>query len=438
MTDKPIELQWTSLDIRMSNAINALISELYPDAKTKEKNSTHKYLSVLIPWLIRQYRKDPTLESSYGRNKNFNTRSYAGDIDIYNPKKLRFEKVAKVIDALAEAEYVLNTVGNNHRAGETSKLSRVRATEKLLSFIEGYGADEADIEMIPVNEGMILREVRQFSTGKLKKTIHNYSGIEQDETVIHSKTILARYNEFIRSSNIHINKDDIPEDLNEAYDEVEFDRKLSSRIFNHNFKLGGRYYSAWWSQCKKELRPFIKINNEATVELDYRANHLYLLYGLNNRDMPEELKNDPYNLSDEYDRKLFKAIITRIINGAVGQYGWGSIRQEKDLELREFLRTNIPTYQQYQDIEALIFERHPILGNIEMDYPALELQYIDSQIAEYVLDRMTELGLPTLCVHDSFICSIEQENNLRRYMQEAYNNLKIPKGLPPITRKTTA
>ena len=58
---------------------------------------------------------------------------------------------------------------------------------------------------------------------------------------------------------------------------------------------------------------------------------------------------------------------------------------------------------------------------------------MDSQIAEYIIEKFVAHDIPILCVHDSFVVSVKQDNFLRNTMFEAVENI-INKASPKIKR----
>ena len=59
------------------------------------------------------------------------------------------------------------------------------------------------------------------------------------------------------------------------------DNKFVTRVFNGgltgNWGLGGRFYRGWWQQIDKEDRSKIYINDQPTLEVDFKAFHPNLL-----------------------------------------------------------------------------------------------------------------------------------------------------------------
>ena len=70
------------------------------------------------------------------------------------------------------------------------------------------------------------------------------------------------------------------------------------RVFNDpEFKTGGRFYGGWWQNIPKRYRKDIFIDDQSTVEVDYKSIHIMLLYAKLGLDMDEEIKGeDAYTL----------------------------------------------------------------------------------------------------------------------------------------------
>ena len=79
--------------------------------------------------------------------------------------------------------------------------------------------------------------------------------------------------------------------------------------------MGGKYYGPCWQNLSKELRGKIKINGAETVELDFNAMHLHLLYCKVNKRLTDYIPEgiDAYQLPNR-NRKIVKTSFTCCIN----------------------------------------------------------------------------------------------------------------------------
>ena len=205
------------------------------------------------------------------------------------------------------------------------------------------------------------------------------------------------------------------------------------RIFNGDFKHGGRFY--FYSQtAKKEKRANILIDGEPTVELDYKALHFHLLYAREGY----QLETDPY-IVNGYERKLIKLAMLSFINSKNRSAWCGNITRSGNPEfLKKAFDWNkaninksspwlngivkvIPLYTQGKDLaDAIDLSHYPIQHLFHTSKIGLVLQNKDSQIMATCLTELAHLGIPTLSYHDGIRCPISKVEIVKKVMQEAY------------------
>ena len=213
--------------------------------------------------------------------------------------------------------------------------------------------------------------------------------------------------------------------------ELNFNDKYLVRIFNGtNFSLGGRFYHGWWQEVPKVYRPYITINHQAVVELDYKHLHPAILYGM------EDLKElwagfDSYTLDVEGfsadHRDALKLLFQCLINNNSEKDALNAIRS-KGLAASFALSPK-------ELMEEMVKKHMPIKKYFFNKEMGKQLQKIDSDIAEYcmlkMIDQYDALILP---VHDSFIVQQDKIHLLKGVMIEAYN--KFVGGKVPIDEKS--
>ena len=94
------------------------------------------------------------------------------------------------------------------------------------------------------------------------------------------------------------------------------------RVFNNSgFDMGGRFYGGWWQNIPKAYRQDIFIDDQSTIEVDFKSLHILLLYGLEGLDMDKALQgedaytiNIPFENEPEQARKLGKLLLLIAIN----------------------------------------------------------------------------------------------------------------------------
>ena len=189
------------------------------------------------------------------------------------------------------------------------------------------------------------------------------------------------------------------------------------RVFNReSFKCNGRAYGALHQKLPKKLRQFILIDGKPTVELDFSAYHILMLYHLKGIDYPD----DPYTACGGPEmRKAFKIASLIGINAP-------SIRKAYRAILAKFEEENIPLPAVKRPLKHLIetfkAKHEPIADSICSDV-GIELQNIDSNIMNAILMRLMDMGILGLSVYDSVIVAEEFAEITRGIMIEEYQKV---------------
>lgn len=180
---------------------------------------------------------------------------------------------------------------------------------------------------------------------------------------------------------------------------------------------GGRFYcltpvGSNWQSIKRELRSSILINGKKTVELDFKALHISMLYAQRG----EELNFDPY-IIDGFSRSFCKTVIMVLINCQTRTKFCQWIRNEA-------FTTNCPECKKFiADMDDNIARFSKGIEVWVCSDAGVKLQMLDSQIAEMVVGHFTDKGILTLPVHDSFVIDEAYEDELRAMMHMAYTTI---------------
>jgi hypothetical protein len=189
------------------------------------------------------------------------------------------------------------------------------------------------------------------------------------------------------------------------------------RIYNRgSFSCNGRAYGALHQNLPKHMRPFIRINDRHTLELDFSAYHIRMLYHHEGIDYAE----DPYTKPGGREmRDIFKAVGLVAINAVSPQSAYGAIRQKLNSR-------GIPLPQMERPLVSLVemfrAAHKPIERHLFSD-AGIWLQNIDSHIMNGILMRLMEREILGLPVHDSVICPAQHEGFLRQVMVEEYQKV---------------
>jgi len=218
---------------------------------------------------------------------------------------------------------------------------------------------------------------------------------------------------------------------------IDFHRKHLQRIFNNKkFLCGGRFYHGWWQEVPKEMREHIRINGESTVEIDFTGVHYCIFY----RDVPGGAPADPYRVPGvltESDRNIAKKALNAMVNASSRKAAVGAVRRESQ-------KWPLPkAYANAGQLVSALVEMHKPIAHLFFTGEGLAAQRIESQIAERILLRLAEDGIPVLPVHDSFVIAERHAARLCAEMLEAFEaitggkctaKLKMPtrKVAPPL------
>jgi len=428
-----IDVSWNTEDERLENAVNSLLSDVLSITKTKRIDGAsgwRRHLRATLIILIRTYQTDPNALIACPMSNNFGKQSYRPDYDPQNPQRYDFKKIQAIVKIFADFEFLKLHIGKrDFFSGEYKGLcTRIEMTEALHVFIQRFSLEGIEFEKVLINGGMIVKYRNKRDTKKIK---YDYSDLGEPKSIKQSKKILTAYNNLIKRSDIKLERQPSEQIVN-------LNNKISFRTFSNNsYDYGGRFYGGWWTNCKRENRRYISINNQSTIESDYTANHLCFYYSLNGEEIADALKKDPYSISKVYPRSLIKLIINRLFN-CDGRRGIVNHFRERlrftngeDEENLYLMRHYLSTAIEVNRVLDVIFASHPILRKQRNNQQGLILQNWDSKIAEQVLKLMTDLDIPCLCIHDSFIVSIEFEDELKEAMRTAYSfypdaSLNIP------------
>ena len=167
----------------------------------------------------------------------------------------------------------------------------------------------------------------------------------------------------------------------------------------------------------KDLRKHIRINGNPTVELDYSALHIRMLYHLEGKNYAA----DPYSLlcQDQSERIVHKLANLVAINAVSEKKAVGGIRKK----FREEGVSYDLTDKALMKLICNFKKSHNPIAHYLCSGIGRQLQNKDSHIAAAILNRLTRDGIPCLPVHDSFIVEADYEDTLHQVMIEEYEKI---------------
>ncbi|MBP9096536.1 MAG: hypothetical protein KBG21_07985 [Ignavibacteria bacterium] len=319
--------------------------------------------------------------------------------------------------------------------------SAMKPAPKLMKLFDGLSQDIIEYKA-PVQEiilrSKIIKPGVDFKTGK---TIKIKKQVQKDYTetpnTVAMRKVIKDWNNLRSKTDITL---EIPKEMYDADDDQErftYYCKLieegevvkfkvipkgAYRVFREDFKHYGRYSAATETLIRKRYRPHFKINGEPTVEVDFEAMHIRMLYnmeGIDYQDDPYSIAANTFENEEFRSRKLFKKIGLMSINTKDRTATVKAVRNN----LWEKKETGNTTYEILESMLDHWMITHTPISKYLCSKIGLELMYKDSSIAEKVIKHFTEKDVMVMCVHDSFIIAQKYEAELKSVMESAYQEV---------------
>jgi hypothetical protein len=352
----------------------------------------------------------------------------------HRPTWLSGRALQRSVELLAEAGLATSRVGRRWTA------SSYVLTEALLTLAAEHGIAEHSLVLTLHREDLVRlkgEKPRPYWDRRMGRLVRPkapriyFAPIPATEAW---RDMLSAYNSFVAAQKIavgvsssmmarwidHLNQDE--EHSGASFVRPELFRTSVYRVFNDgaaehpSFDKGGRLVGAWWVNAPEEVRARITINEEPTVELDYRACHPRMLYHERGLEAPEEPYSTPEIVNYEREaglplghlRAAEKWLTQVLING----------RGRPDLASRPE-EINLTPGMARAFAEAIKRHHAPIASAFGSG-AGVQLMKTESEIAFGIITRAMAEGWTALSVHDSFIAPHSAEKRLRQLMEEEY------------------
>lgn len=425
--------------------VNSIVDSLYSDLSTvpnfnKNQRLRKKHIKVIVLDLYVKWSQDPTKYISVYLRKAYYTELESR----YN--KIHISKLnIDVVKALHHEKYIELELGHYGREpGFNSHTTRIRSAPKLITLFQNQPIPLEAIERLPTTEPLILRDYREPDSEDIIDT--PYSDTD-DPRIIPWRENLVAYNNLLRRTYIDIPsapkqgitcKQSIKSKLKGHKPRrisINQYNKFVRRIFNYGkWDLGGRFYGGWWQRVNEQWRSQIRIWNYPVTEIDYKGLHINLLY----RKLGIDYKEDPY-LLDQYEhsgqmRQLLKQVLLCSINAEDEAKAIQAVNKEINFNPDEFSWVREDKINIGKLINAFASKHPTIAERFFFRKVGIELQNLDSMIAEKIINHFTPLEIPVLCVHDSFVIQADKAEDLKSQMeiafQEVFREIRIETGIP--------
>jgi len=336
----------------ISKELTELVDKLYDETKLNRHKLHKKDLKLILINLIAS-KGEKVLIS---RDNNFKV------IQRYNALGVGGTAVNTATDELERLGYIYLITGKNLPYGNGIR-SSIQATSKLNILL-----DPITLQLAP-SELVLIRE------GDTKKLI-DYTDTPRSISI---RKELTAYNELLRSVNIELRDQSgltVLKDLNHQVVQRKFidngELDIQGRPL---FNSGGRSNSAWMSLSGSDKRPNIFIDGQPTLELDYQASAINIIYKALTGVV---YTGDPYTLSVrgiDIPRNLVKRVATCSLNsntvkGAVTAIGkkYGELKRspksEDQVEYGEYQMIRDKKKVKLKDILEAFLTKHKAIRHI--------------------------------------------------------------------------
>ncbi len=368
------------------------------------KDKLRRHLRVVVLDLYHCHIHTPGMFVAYSRNNN----DYSGPAR-YNKLHIKRGPLIRAVDGLRGLGYIEHYKGfHDRRPGGKGSQSRMRATSKLIDLIVNR------CRVTPTMIGECKGKERELIVLKAPKDENGHKKrIDYEDTpeICRMRENVRRFNEILDRADIQV----VPcpalirQNLN-------LSRKRLHRVFsNGSFDEGGRFFGPWWQNLEKELRKYIFIDGESTVELDYSALHAILLYA---REGIRYIQ-DPYEYADPDLRDHLKLVLLCSLNASDKAVSIKAIRQEMRRDPDTYPQEKVKGKKLNGVVEEFLLHHAPISKYFYTGI-GTQLQNLDSRIAESVMLELMEWGTFALPVHDSFVCCQIDAPRVLQCMKNAF------------------
>ncbi|HRK77760.1 MAG TPA: hypothetical protein PLQ95_04405 [Thiobacillus sp.] len=313
-----------------------------------------------------------------------------------------------VVDRLISLGYIEQVKGKYNPATGWGRISRIKATDKLLDLIK-----IRDIYSVPT----INPEIEKPAV-ILKDEEKRVIAFEENGRTNEIKVGMLLLNKLYAATRIEVSRKALETD-----GFVQLTDKSVFRSFNNSdFWAGGRICGGVWQAVEREYRKTITIEGEAVTELDYKANHPSMMYRLfTGAPIPEDCYAVP-----GYERDLLKLAMMRMLNNNSKEAATKSVLlgiKKENIKRKRKGRKLLPSLSKDEAvgmIEALENLHTPILEWLYNKDHGYTLQSLEGEIAVDITLTLMRQDIVCLPVHDSFIVQTKHQEQLKQQMIESY------------------
>jgi hypothetical protein len=198
-------------------------------------------------------------------------------------------------------------------------------------------------------------------------------------------------------------------------------RRRLVRIFNGDLEHGGRWYGAWWQGIPARARSGLFINGQPTLEYDYAACQLRLMFG--HLGLPDPLEGAIRHADPQFDLYGVAGVERDVVKRAIMIMANSRHAKEARASLAASLAQGEDTPLNWTEatrVMRAVTHHFPNLRQLWFSGIGLRMQRVDSDVCAAVQATMRRAGVPVLSVHDSFLTWRSAEAQLRAAMECAF------------------
>lgn len=336
---------------------------------------------------------------------------------------LKYRYTIHILDTLENNGYIEQHKGFHSKF--TGRLTRIRATEKLVRLFRKYKRDTNGENTLESGK-IFKRNIPVILRNQEKKDID----YDINNKLVKNMIInVNRINKMLQKHVIDLESPDIWDEIIQSdsnLGHVRLNNKYK-RVFNGSFEYGGRFYGHWSQQIPSRYRKYITIDGKDTVEADYSCLHLSMLYRLENIDIPS---GDLYRLNNVSDK--FRSIIKFAVNISINAKTEKQAVQALNVCYKEHQVNKYIVGISPKEMISKVMNKHYGIKKYFCTGHGLRLQALDSEIAESIMLNFAQRGECVLSIHDSFITSTDNKDVLIEMMRDrfyehfsSYSRIKI-------------
>lgn len=287
---------------------------------------------------------------------------------------LTFKFTIAALDRLHKEGFIVQKKGVYNGPGGFSRLTRIFGTEKLAQRVDAQKIAEAVDFSWDEDAAQVVLTDFPYKADTLSEDHPDVSRV-------------TRINKFLK------------------------DHKWPQRgpirvMYKKNPVYSGRVYTRF-QNMPKEMRAQMRIDGKATVELDYKSNHLMMLIAM----LKQPLPDDPYleiAAKSACSRDQIKAFITASLGADSELKAFNSLKRKK---------FNKELFNKITVVTTRLYEGLPLFKGV-----GVMLQSLEGQIALDIMDAGANEGIVVLPVHDSYIATVDNEDWLWDQMINQWSN----------------